>query len=183
MKVFDYLIIYISNLPNLQSYKTGLNSFYKTTSLSLSSMIIEFDYLIFSNLPNLQSFETGDQSFYKTTSLSLSRMIIKFDYLIFSNLPNLQEMIIGKNCLNKWEDDLVIENYPNLEKIVVKKNSLQNWNLLKICNNEKLKIIEIEDGEEWEENGKWLNNGACFNVKNVIIESISIVLFDIFKSS
>ena len=31
-----------SNLPNLQSFKTGLGSFYKTTSLSLSSMIIKF---------------------------------------------------------------------------------------------------------------------------------------------
>ena len=56
-------------------------------------------------------------------------------------------------------------NYPNLEKIVVKKNSLKNLNSLKICNNEKLKTIEIEDSEEWEE-------GAFQNVKNVIIESI-----------
>ena len=37
---FDYLIF--SNLPNLQSFKTGYQSFYKTTSLSLSSMIIKF---------------------------------------------------------------------------------------------------------------------------------------------
>ena len=67
---------------------------------------------------------------------------------------------------------LVIENYPNLEKIVVKKNSLKNLNSLKICNNEKLKTIEIEDGEEWEENGELYADSACFNVKNVIIESI-----------
>ena len=97
-------------------------------------------------------------------------MIIKFDYLIFSNLPNLQEMIIGEGCFNEVKDDLVIENYPNLEKIVVKKNSLKKLKSLKICNNEKLKIIEIEDD-------------AFFNVKNVIIESNSIILFDIFKSS
>ena len=58
----------------------------------------------------------------------------------------------------------MIENYPNLEKIVMKKNSLQNLNLLKICNNEKLKTIEIEDGERWEE------KGAFRNVNNVIIE-------------
>ena len=104
-------------------------------------------------------------------------MNIKFDYFTFSNLPNLQEMIIGEGCLNEWKGNLVIENYPNLEKIVVKKNSLKNLNLLKICNNEKLKTIEIEDGEEWKE------NGAFWNVKNVIIESISILLFVIFKSS
>ena len=73
------------------------------------------------------------------------------------------------------KDDLVIENYPNLEKIIVKKYSLKNLNSLKICNNEKLKTIEIENSD--------YNNGAFTNVKNVIIESISIILFDIFKSS
>ena len=86
-------------------------------------------------------------------------MIIKFDYLTFSNLPNLQEMIIGEGCFNKVKDDLLIENYPNLEKIVVKKNSLMNLNSVKICNNEKLKTIEIE-------------KNVFYNVKNVIIESI-----------
>ena len=83
-------------------------------------------------------------------------------------------MIIEEECLNKLKDDLVIENYPNLEKIVVKGKSLMNLNSLKICNNEKLKTIEIEDGEEWEEDGEWYNNGALFYVKNVTIESISI---------
>ena len=38
----------------------------------------------------------------------------------------------------------MIENYPNLEKIVVNKNSFMNLNSLKICNNEKLKTIEIK---------------------------------------
>ena len=75
-------------------------------------------------------------------------------------------MIIGEGCFDEVKDDLVIENYPNLEKIVVKKTALQNLNSLKICNNEKLKTIEIEGGEEWN------NNGAFHNVKNVIIESI-----------
>ena len=92
-----------------------------------------------------------------------------------NEIENVIELLFS-GC-NEYKDDLVIENYPNLEKIVVKKGSLKNLNSLKICNNEKLKTIEIEDGEEWEE------NGAFYNVKNVIIESISIVLFDIFKSS
>ena len=70
------------------------------------------------------------------------------------------------------KDDLVIEDYPNLEHIFVKKNSLKNLNLLKICNNEKLKTIEIEDGEICEEDGNMRVNGALINVKNVIIESI-----------
>ena len=73
-------------------------------------------------------------------------------------------MIIEEGFGNDYYGDLLIENYPNLEKIVVKKNSLKNLNSLKICNNEKLKTIEIEDGE-------W-NSGAFNNVKTVIIESI-----------
>ena len=70
--------------------------------------------------------------------------------------------------MNKVKDDLVIENYPNLEKIVVKKRSLKNLNSLKICNNEKLKTIEIEGDGSW-------RDGAFKNVNNVIIESISII--------
>ena len=77
---------------------------------------------------------------------------------------SIKELEIGEKCFDEWEDDLVIENYPNLQSIVVKKESLQNLNSLKICNCEKLKSIEIEDGS-------W-RNGAFFNVKNVIIESI-----------
>ena len=73
-------------------------------------------------------------------------------------------MIIEYRFGNDYYGNLAIENYPNLEKIVVKKKSLKNLNSLKICNNEKLKTIEIEDGEIW--------NGAFNNVKNVIIESI-----------
>ena len=72
-------------------------------------------------------------------------------------------MIIGEGCFYGIEDDLVVENYLNLEKIVVKKYSFQNLNSLKICNNEKLKTIEID------------NYAFCF-VKNVIIECISIMI-------
>ena len=73
-------------------------------------------------------------------------------------------MIIEREFGNDYYGNLVIENYPNLEKIVVKNISLNNLNSLKICNNEKLKTIEIEDSN-------WYN-GAFRNVKNVIIESI-----------
>ena len=68
-------------------------------------------------------------------------------------------MIIEKEFGNDYYGNLVIENYPHLEKIVVKKKSLMNLNSLKICNNDKLKTIEIEDG-------------ILCNVKNVIIDSI-----------
>ena len=47
---------------------------------------------------------------------------------------------------------------------IVKKGSLQNLKSLKICNNDKLKTIEIEDGDR--------RDGAFYNVKNLIIESI-----------
>ena len=56
-------------------------------------------------------------------------------------------MIIEEEFGNDYYGNLLIKNYPNLEKIVVKKNSLQNLKSLKICNNEKLKTIEIEDSD------------------------------------
>ena len=69
-------------------------------------------------------------------------------------------MIIEERFGNDYYGNLVIDNFPNLQSIVVKKNSLQKLNSLKICNCEKLKTIEIEEDAFW-------------NVKNVIIESIS----------
>ena len=77
-------------------------------------------------------------------------------------------MIIEEGFGNDYYGNLVIENYPNLQSIVVKKYSLRYLNSLKICNCDKLKTIEIEDGN-WND-GK--NDGAFHNVKNVIIESI-----------
>ena len=61
---------------------------------------------------------------------------------------------------------------------------MKNLNLLKICNCEKLKTIEIEDGERLQENnGQWIITGALCNVKNVIIESILLIDSSIFISS
>ena len=73
-------------------------------------------------------------------------------------------MIIEEGFGNGYFGNLAIENYPNLKKIVVKMNSLQNLNSLKICNNEKLKTIEVEDG--------FLTNAAFEKVESVRIESI-----------
>ena len=77
---------------------------------------------------------------------------------------DIKEMIIEERFGKYYYGNLVIENYPNLEKIVVKENSLKNLYSLKICNNEKLNTIKIENG--------YRDNGAFHNVKNVIIESI-----------
>ena len=99
-------------------------------------------------------------------SINFKNAIIKSQFPF--ELPGfekyIKEMIIEEDFGNDYYGNLVIENYPNLEKIVVKKRSLNNLNSLKICNNEKLKTIETEDGD-WRE-------GVFRNVKNVIIESI-----------
>ena len=96
---------------------------------------------------------------------------LPFELLEFEK--DIQEMIIEEDFGNDYFGNLIIQNYPNLQSIVVKKNSLKNLNSLKICNCEKLKTIEIEDGDNWE--------GAFSNVKNVIIESIfnSIIYYSL----
>ena len=95
-------------------------------------------------------------------------------------------MIIGG--FNGLIDDLVIENYPNLEKIIVKNHSLKNLNSLKICNNENLKTIEIDDGKETQDGmGRVVDSGSFRNVENVILEStwlndyLSIQIFLIYN--
>ena len=80
-------------------------------------------------------------------------------------------MVIESKFGNDYFGDLVIEKYPNLEEIVVQEESLMNLNSLKICNNKRLKIIEVENTEGWEEDGEWYGNGAFENVKSVIINS------------
>ena len=78
----------------------------------------------------------------------------------------------------------MIENYPNLQSIIVKKDSLENLNSLKICNCDKLKTIEVEGDREYfgskflaHLSGKDIKYlGALYNVKKVIIESISEII-------
>ena len=96
----------------------------------------------------------------KIDSINFKNAIIQsqlpFEFEEFEE--DIKEMIIEEEFGNDYFGNLVIANYPNLEKIIVKKRSLQNLNLLKICNNVKLKTIEIEDG-------------ALEKVKKVVIES------------
>ena len=84
-------------------------------------------------------------------------------------------MVIEERFGNDYYGNLIIQNYPNLQSIIVKMYSLKNLNSLKICNCDKLKTIEIEDGD-------WRCD-AFKNVKNVIIESTWIFDFCIYKSS
>ena len=105
---------------------------------------------------------------------------LPFELPEFEN--DIEEMIIEEEFGNDCYGTLLIENYPNLQSFIVKKNSLQNLNSLKICDCEKLNTFEIEDDEEFlvdillalldGEAIKYL--GAFYNVKNVIIASISI---------
>ena len=79
---------------------------------------------------------------------------------------DIEEMIIEEDYGNDYYGNLIIENYPNLQSIVVKKNSLQNLNSLKICNCDKLKMIETEDGDGW-------HNTSFLNLKEVVLMSSS----------
>ena len=97
----------------------------------------------------------------KVDSINFKTAIIQsqlpFELSEFEN--DIEVMIIDAKFGNDYFGNLIIQNYPNLQSIIVKNSSLQNLNSLKICNCEKLKTIDIEDG-------------AISNVKNVIIESI-----------
>ena len=73
-------------------------------------------------------------------------------------------MIIEYWYGNNYFGNLIIQNYLNLQSIIINKFSLKNLNSLKICNCEKLKIIEIENGIDFD--------GTFRNVKKVIIDSI-----------
>ena len=75
----------------------------------------------------------------------------------------VKELIVNEDSCNDIHEDLVISGFENLEKIVFKWGCLQYLNSLKICDNDELKIIEIEDGDD--------DSGCLYFVENVIIES------------
>ena len=112
---------------------------------------------------NGQKLYEGDWRFGKN-DFEDERIVIKNEDDCLRIHDLIKELVIGENCMNEWKDDLIIQNYPNLELIVVKDNSLMNLNSLKICNCEKLKTFVIE-------------SNTFYNVKNVIIESISSFAF------
>lgn len=58
----------------------------------------------------------------------------------------IEELTIGVNCLNTWKSPFLLENCPSLQRITVKERSCMNVDLVKIRNNESLKVIEWDDG-------------------------------------
>ena len=100
---------------------------------------------------------------YEVDSINFKNTIIQTQ--IPFELPEfekeLEEMIIEEDYGNDYFGNLVIDNYPNLQSIVVKRNSLQNLKSLKICNCEKLKTIEVEDG--------CLNKAKSFELKGIVL--------------
>ena len=96
---------------------------------------------------------------------AIIQSILPFELPEFAK--DIEEMIIEEDFGNDYYGNLVIENYPNLEKIVVKKNSLQNLKVLKICNNDQLKVIEVKNSERY-----LSSKNICAFVRNVVFEGI-----------
>ena len=122
----------------------------------------------------MQTVSTGMKSFSEITEFPMS-CFYSFHSLEIV-LDRLKVLDIGEECFNNVQCDLEICNYPILQKIIVRKNSLQNLNSLKICNNESLHSIEIEDGQRWSTNELFFVNGAFFNVNTVVFESMNIIM-------
>ena len=112
---------YHFNLPSLQSFQTGYQSFFVTISISLSSNTgMNYWYL---HLPNLQSLETGSQSFYQSASLSLSSNTENtIYYSIFLNYNHLIWVKAHSMKLEIWHSQVMIlilewnERYSKLEE-------------------------------------------------------------------
>ena len=92
------------------------------------------------------------------------------DLLKSDKKEEVNGIIIESGCCNDMKEDVEISGLGNLTTIYVKKNSLNNLSSLTICNNEKLRSIEVENGDRWQKDGKWFANGAFFWVKSVVFK-------------
>ena len=117
-------------------------------------------YCLQIDTPNLNQISIGSNSFIHFNSFTIST-VNDYDSLLNDQFQKLmlENLIINENGLNTMNEELILSGFVNLKKIVVKENSLKNLNSLKICNNDELSIIEIEDS-------------AFSNVEGLILESI-----------
>ena len=81
-------------------------------------------------------------------------------------------MVFGKGSFYELSEAVEFCNYPSLEKIVFKNISFSHINSFRISDNEKLKEIIIEDGENFTRKGISCFEGAFGVVGDVIFESI-----------
>ena len=89
---------------------------------------------------------------------------------------NIFNLVIEGDCGNELETDLKICGLEHLKKLIVKENSLKNLNSLIISNNDELEIIEIEDGQLYD-NKNETYYAPFENVKIVEISSIFYLMF------
>ena len=146
----------------------------------------------FSNQSTYSQFEnaiTNDEVTLNTSIQCELKNIKEFVSLSISNSFELQrilnesnnirnkvkELIINDNSCNDIKGYLKIDGFDNLEKIVVEKNALIYLEILEISKNKELRTIEIENGE-------YYTNGALYNLKNVIVDSILIDLLAFISS-
>ena len=62
------------------------------------------------------------------------------------------------------------------------REAFTNLRSLNICNNEKLKVIEIEDGNEGEDTIEILH-APLLNVETAVIKSIVMLKYSLYKPS
>ena len=78
---------------------------------------------------------------------------------------NVRELLIN-SYVDKKVERLTIRDFPNLERVVLKYACFSRLTELKVCQNENLRSIEVEEEEE----DLFDKSRGC--ISNVILESI-----------
>ena len=121
-------------------------------------------------------------------TVKLVQMRIKTSEELISLLNDKQkkesvsELIIEEGCGNDLKIDLSLSGFDNMESLIVKRDSLKFLKSLIISKNDKLKTIQTEKGNTWNEKNKSYQS-AFENVNTVEITSIGIEFLIIGRSS
>lgn len=89
---------------------------------------------------------------------------------------SVSELIIEEGCGNDLKIDLSLSGFDNMESLIVKRDSLRFLKSLIISNNDKLKTIQTEKGNTWDEENKSYHS-AFENVQIVEITSMEREFF------
>ena len=87
-----------------------------------------------------------------------------------SKKDEVNGIIVGSGSCYNWEKDVEIKGFNNLLIMYIKKDSLKKTKSLMICNNENLKMIDIENGELWNDNGRWYSNGSFHYAQSLVFK-------------